>query len=101
MPDHYVTGGAIRRLREKQGLTQAQLAEALSVSDKTVSKWETARGLPDITLLEPLAQTVIQRSVFHLINDHCSHLHGCCFHLSPWAAKRQQKFGQAGRFMVE
>lgn len=47
MPNHYVTGSAIRRLREKRRLTQAQLAAALSVSDKTVSEWETARGVPD------------------------------------------------------
>ena len=53
--DHYVTGGAIKALREKKGLTQAQLAEILTVSDKAVSKWETGRGLPDISLLEPLA----------------------------------------------
>ncbi len=53
--DHYITGAAIKTLRERRGLTQAQLAEQLCVSDKTVSKWETARGLPDITLLEPLA----------------------------------------------
>ena len=37
----YVTGGTIRRLREKQGYTQKQLAERLAVSDKAVSKWET------------------------------------------------------------
>ncbi|WP_455500682.1 helix-turn-helix domain-containing protein [Gemmiger sp.] len=53
--NHYITGPAIKTLRERRGLTQAQLAEQLCVSDKTVSKWETARGLPDITLLEPLA----------------------------------------------
>lgn len=53
--DHYVTGGVIRELREKKRLTQRQLAGTLCVSDKTVSKWETARGLPDISLLEPLA----------------------------------------------
>lgn len=53
--DHYITGPAIKALRERCGLTQAQLAQQLCVSDKTVSKWETARGLPDITLLEPLA----------------------------------------------
>lgn len=51
----YVTGNAIRTMREKKGYTQKQLAELLCVSDKTVSKWETSRGLPDITLLEPLA----------------------------------------------
>lgn len=39
----YVTGGAIKALREKQHLTQSQLAMKLGVSDKAVSKWETGR----------------------------------------------------------
>ena len=51
----YVTGPVIRRLREARGLTQAELADKLGVSAKAVSKWETARGLPDISLLQPLA----------------------------------------------
>ena len=54
----YVTGSVIRALREKQNYTQKQLAEAISVSDKTISKWETDRGLPDVTLLEPLAKAL-------------------------------------------
>ena len=45
----------IKRLREERGLTQRQLADALGVTDKAVSKWESGRGLPDITLVEPLA----------------------------------------------
>lgn len=51
----YVTGETIRSLREKKGYTQNQLADTLAVSDKTVSKWETGKGLPDITLLTPLS----------------------------------------------
>ena len=39
--DQYITGAVIRELREKKHLTQAELAEKLNVSDKTVSKWET------------------------------------------------------------
>ena len=54
----YVTGTTIRQLRETRRLTQAELAEKIGVSSKTVSKWETARGLPDITLLQPLAQAL-------------------------------------------
>ena len=54
----YVTGAAIRQLREKRGMTQAELADKIGISSKTVSKWETARGLPDITLLQPLAQAL-------------------------------------------
>ena len=53
--NQYVTGTIIRELREKKGLTQAELAERLYVSDKTVSKWENAKGYPDISLLEPIA----------------------------------------------
>ena len=56
--NNYVTGGAIRTLREQKGYTQKQLAERLLVSDKAVSKWESGRGLPDISLIEPLAKTL-------------------------------------------
>ena len=54
--DYYVTGAVIKALREKQGMTQAEFAAKLNVSDKAVSKWETGRGLPDISLLEPLGR---------------------------------------------
>ena len=54
----YVTGAIIKELREKHHLTQAELAEKINVSDKTVSKWETAKGYPDISLLEPIAKVL-------------------------------------------
>lgn len=54
--NQYVAGTVIKKLREKNGMTQAELAEKLSVSDKTVSKWETEKGHPDISLLEPIAK---------------------------------------------
>ena len=63
----YVTGPAIRQLREARHMTQSDLAEKLGVSSKTVSKWETARGLPDITLLQPLARA-LGVSVIELMN---------------------------------
>ena len=53
--DNYVTSATIRTLREKKKLTQKELADLIGVSDKAVSKWESKRGLPDISLLEPLA----------------------------------------------
>lgn len=53
-----VTGITIKNLREKKGLSQTELADILGVSSKTVSKWETARGLPDISLIEPLANAL-------------------------------------------
>ena len=56
--DTYVTGNTVKQLREKRGLTQGELAEKIGVSSKTVSKWETGKGLPDISLLQPLAQTL-------------------------------------------
>lgn len=51
----YINGKIIKELRKKKKLTQKQLSELISVSDKTISKWETEKGLPDITLLEPLS----------------------------------------------
>jgi DNA-binding XRE family transcriptional regulator/desulfoferrodoxin (superoxide reductase-like protein) len=54
----YITGATIKRLRENKAMTQAQLAEILAVSSKAVSKWETGKGLPDITLIEPLSQAL-------------------------------------------
>ena len=53
--NQYVTGAMIRELREKKQFTQAELAEKLFVSDKTVSKWENGKGYPDLSLLEGLA----------------------------------------------
>ncbi len=54
--NQYVTGAVIKELREKKNLTQAELAQKIGVSDKTISKWETAKGYPDISLLEPIAE---------------------------------------------
>ena len=63
----YVTGSTIKQLREQKHLTQAELAEKIGVSSKTISKWETGKGLPDISLLQPLAQ-VLGISVIELMN---------------------------------
>ena len=63
----YVTGNTIKQLREKRSMTQAELGERIGVSSKTVSKWETAKGLPDISLLQPLAQA-LGISVLELMN---------------------------------
>lgn len=63
----YVTGTTIRQLREQRKLTQSELAKEIGVSSKTISKWETARGLPDITLLQPLSQA-LGISVIELMN---------------------------------
>ncbi|MBR3973730.1 MAG: helix-turn-helix domain-containing protein [Oscillospiraceae bacterium] len=63
----YVTGTAIKKLRESRNMTQGALAEKIGVSSKTVSKWETGKGLPDVSLLQPLAQA-LRISVIELMN---------------------------------
>ena len=72
MMNQYVTGAVIRELREKSKMTQQQLADLLGVSDKTVSKWETGKGYPDITLLEPIADA-FRISVTELISGNPIH----------------------------
>ena len=85
----YVTGSTIRQLRESRNLTQSQLAETIGVSSKTISKWETAKGLPDITLLQPLAQalgiSVIElMNGQHIINKNISaNMLRCKFYVCP------------------
>ena len=64
----YVTGTTIKQLREAKRLTQTELGEKIGVSSKTVSKWETAKGLPDISLLQPLSQA-LGVSVIELMNS--------------------------------
>ncbi len=49
-------GNFITERRKEQGLTQKQLAERLFISEKTVSKWETGKGLPDVSLMLPLCE---------------------------------------------
>ena len=56
--DQNKIGRFIAALRTEQGLTQRELAEKLHISDKTVSKWETSRGLPDASLMLPLCQAL-------------------------------------------
>ena len=63
----YITGAMIKELREQNSMTQSELAERLGVSDKAVSKWETGRGYPDITLFQPIAD-VFQISVVELLS---------------------------------
>ncbi len=55
---NYVTGNTIKTLREKLGITQKELAEKINVSDKTISKWETNKGLPDIGIVEELSKAL-------------------------------------------
>lgn len=54
----YIDAKVLKSLRERRGLTQKALGERLYVTDKTVSKWETGRGLPDIRVLPTLADAL-------------------------------------------
>ena len=54
----YITGPTIKKLREEKGITQSELAEQIGVSSQAISKWETSKGLPDITLIEPLSKAL-------------------------------------------
>lgn len=65
--DTYITGATIKALREAKGITQAQLADKIGVTGKAVSKWETAKGLPDITLIQPLA-AALDTSIIELMS---------------------------------
>lgn len=56
--DQSQIGTFIAALRAEQKLTQKELAEKLHISDKTVSKWETGRGLPDVSLMLPLCEAL-------------------------------------------
>ena len=52
--DALKTGELIAKSRKALNLTQSQLAEKLHVSDKAISRWETGRGFPDISIIEDL-----------------------------------------------
>ncbi len=97
----YVTGSTIKQLREKRNITQGTLAERIGVSSKTVSKWETAKGLPDISLLQPLAQalgiSVIElMNGEHIINRNVSaNMLRCKFHICPICGNVIHSLGNA------
>ena len=70
----YIASATIRQLRETRNLTQQELAQKIGVSSKTISKWETAKGLPDVSLLQPLAQA-LNISVIELMNGEIGRAH--------------------------
>ncbi len=99
--NQYVTGAIIRELREKKQLTQADVARILMVSDKTVSKWETGKGYPDITLLEPIAG-VFGISVMELLSGNAirnknisSNMMRSGFHVCPVCGNVIHSMGEA------
>jgi len=60
------TGQLIAELRKEKGLTQKQLADAINVTDKAVSKWERGLSFPDISMLEPISE-VLDVSIMELL----------------------------------
>ena len=54
--DQVKIGTFLKELRKEKGLTQEQLAEQMSVSSRTVSRWENGNNMPDISLLVELAE---------------------------------------------
>lgn len=53
--DQMKIGNFLKELRKEKGITQAQLAETLNVSARTVSRWETGSNMPDISILVDIA----------------------------------------------
>ena len=56
--DQVKIGSFIKEIRKEKGLTQEQLAEKLDVSQKSVSRWETGKTMPDLSLYEPLCEVL-------------------------------------------
>ena len=99
--DKYVTGAVIRRIRESKQMTQEELAEKICVSGKAISKWETGRGLPDISLLEPLAGA-LGISVIELLSgenvrnaNRCSNMAKGKFYICPVCGNVIRSIGDA------
>ena len=99
--NQYVTGAVIKELREKKQLTQVELAEKLCVSDKMVSKWETAKGYPDISLLEPIAN-ILGVSITELITGNpinnvnvSANMLRCNFYVCPICGNVIHSIGEA------
>ena len=97
----YVTGNTVKSLREAKKLSQAELAETLGVSNKTVSKWETGKGLPDISLLQPLAHA-LGVSLIELMNGEpivnqnvSANMLRCKFYVCPICGNAIHSLGNA------
>ncbi len=85
----YITGAIIKSIREAKGMTQCELAEIIGVTSKAVSKWETGKGFPDISLLKPLA-CALDTSIIELLNgeqivnkNRCSNILRAKFYVCP------------------
>ena len=71
MMDNQKTGLLIRKIRTEKGLTQSELAEIIHVSNKTVSKWETGKCMPDYSVIKNLCDE-LEITVAELMDGECS-----------------------------
>lgn len=101
MTNQYITGSMIKNLREQKKLTQAELAEKIFVTDKAVSKWETGRGYPDISLVESIAKA-LDISVIELLSgknvintNRQSNMNRVQFYVCPVCGNIIQSTGEA------
>ena len=65
--DQVRTGKFIKAIRKEKNLTQREIAERLNISEKTVSKWETGNGMPEVGLMLPLCE-LLEISVNELLS---------------------------------
>ena len=65
--DQIKIGQFIKSIRKEKNLTQREVAEKLGISEKTVSKWETGNGLPEVSLMLPLCE-LLEISVNELLS---------------------------------
>ena len=97
----YITGATIKTIRESKGLIQAELADQIGVTPKAVSKWETGKGFPDISLLESLA-SALDTSIIELMNgqpivnrNRCGNLLRTKFYVCPVCGNSIHAMGDA------
>ena len=65
-------GARIAELRKEKGMTQAELAAVINISDKAISKWESAGSCPDIDVLIKLSD-LFEVSLDYIIRGECMH----------------------------
>ena len=97
-------GALIRHLRKSKNMTQKQLAQQLGIEAKTVSKWETGHGFPDISLLSALAD-ILETNEKTLIQGSCTihakqtgNMRNTKFHVCPHCDSVSQSIGQCQIF---
>ena len=84
--DQIKIGRFISEKRKAQGMTQAQLAEKLGITDRAVSKWETGRSMPDVSLMMELCSQLgitvkLPETLFGRVQEICRSDLGICSRL--------------------